>query len=68
MITVHKGSLIIHRAQGDEANTLEYHEGLRSNLYDLMNGEKRELDLFKVWKQKLNTLQSDIIDEAKRCR
>ena len=41
---------------------------MRSNLYDLVNGEKREFDLYEVWKEEMETLQRDIIDEANRCR
>ena len=48
---------------------MAYHEGLvRSNLYDLVNGEKEKFDLYEVWKQKMASLESDIEEEANRCR
>ena len=68
-ITVKKGSQRIHRVRLDGANTLAYHEGLfRSNLYDLVNGEKKPFDLYDVWRQEMDILHSDIISEANKCR
>ena len=67
-ITVKKGSQRIHRARVDGANTPACHERLvRNNLYDLVNVEKIQFDLYEVWKEKMETLQRDIIDEANRC-
>ena len=63
-----KGKETIHQARVEGANTLAYHEGLvRSNLYDLGNGEKRSFNLYKVGRQKMEKIQRDIIAEAKMC-
>ena len=60
---------ITHQVRVKGASTLAYHEGLvRSNLYDLVNGEKEKFDLYEVWKQKMASLESDIEEEANRCR
>ena len=70
-ITVKKTSSgeITHQVRVKGASTLAYHEGLvRSNLYDLVNGEKEKFDLYEVWKQKIDSLEGDIEKEANRCR
>ena len=68
-IIVEKGGQKIHKALVTGANTLAYHErSVRSNLYDLVNGEKRQFNLKNVWRPKMDILQSDIIAEANRCR
>ena len=70
-ITVKKTSSgeITHQVRLKGASTLAYHEGLvRSNLYDLVNGEKEKFDLYEVWKQKIDSLEGDIEKEANRCR
>ena len=68
-IIVEKGGQKIHKALVTGANTLAYHEGsVRSNLYDLVNGEKRQFNLKNVWRPKMDILQSDIIAKANRCR
>ena len=60
---------ITHQVRVKGASTLAYHEGLvRSNLYDLVNGEKEKFDLYTVWQQKMASLESDIEEEANRCR
>ena len=60
---------ITHQVRVKGAGTLAYHEGsVRSNLYDLVNGEKEKFDLYEVWKQKMASLESDIEEEANRCR
>ena len=47
-ITVKKGKQRIHRATVEGANILAYQEGLvRSNLYNLVNGEKKRFNLKK---------------------
>lgn len=67
-IIVKKGKETIHQARVEGANTLAYHEGLvRSNLYDLGNGEKRSFNLYKVGRKKMEKIQRDIIAEAKMC-
>ena len=71
LITVKKTSSgeITHRVRVKGASTLAYHEKLmRSNLYDLVNGDKEKFDLYEVWKQKMASLESDIEEEANRCR
>ena len=70
-ITVKKTSSgeITHQVRVKGASTLAYREGLvRSNLYDLVNGEKEKFDLYEVWKQKMDSLEGDIEKEANRCR
>ena len=70
-ITVKKTSSgeITHQVRVKGANTLAYHKKLvRNNLYDLVNGEKEKFDLYEVWKQKMASLESDIEEEANRCR
>ena len=70
-ITVKKTSSgeITHQVRVKGANTLAYHKKLvRSNLYDLVNGEKEKFDLYEVWKQKMASLESDIEEETNRCR
>ena len=70
-ITVKKTSSgeITHQVRVKGANTLAYHKKLvRSNLYDLVNGEKEKFDLYEVWKQKIDSLEGDIEKEANRCR
>ena len=68
-ITVKKGKQRIHRATVEGANILAYQDGLvRSNLYNLVNGEKRRFNLKKVWQEKMDELQNDIINEANTCR
>ena len=70
-ITVKKTSSgeITHQVRVKGASTLAYHEGLvKSNLYDLVNGEKEKFDLYEVWKQKIDSLEGDIEKEANRCR
>ena len=70
-ITVKKTSSgeITHQVRVKGASTLAYREGLvRSNLYDLVNGEKEKFDLYEVWKQKMASLESDVEEEANRCR
>ena len=68
-IIVENGGQKIHKALVTGANTLAYHErSVRSNLYDLVNGEKRQFNLKNVWRPKMDILQSDIIAEANRCR
>ena len=65
---VKKGKETIHQARVEGANMLAYHEGLvRSNLYDLRNGEKRSFNLYKVGRKKMEKIQRDIIAEAKMC-
>ena len=67
-IIVKKGKETIHQARVEGANMLAYHEGLvRSNLYDLGNGEKRSFNLYKVGRKKMEKIQRDIIGEAKMC-
>ena len=70
-ITVKKTSSgeITHQVRVKGANTLAYHKKLvRNNLYDLVNGEKEKFDLYEVWKQKMASLESDVEEEANRCR
>ena len=70
-ITVKKTSSgeITHQVRVKGASTLAYHKKLvRSNLYDLVNGEKEKFDLYEVWKQKIDSLEGDIEKEANRCR
>ena len=68
-ITVKKGKQRIHRATIEGANILAYQEGLvRSNLYNLVNGEKKRFNLKKIWQEKMDELQNDIINEANTCR
>ena len=68
-ITVKKGKQRIHRATIEGANILAYQEGLvRSNLYNLVNGEKKRFNLKKVWQDKMDELQNDIVNEANTCR
>ena len=67
-IIVKKGKETIHQARVEGANMLAYHEGLvRSNLYDLRNGEKRSFNLYKVGRKKMEKIQRDIIGEAEMC-
>ena len=59
-IIVEKRGQKIHKALVTGANTLAYHKGsVRSNLYDLVNGEKRQFNLKNVWRLKMDILQSD---------
>ena len=70
-ITVKKTSSgeITHQVRVKGASTLAYHgELVRSNLYDLVNGEKEKFDLYEVWKQKIDSLEGDIEKEANRSR
>ena len=66
-ITVKKRKERIHRATDEGANILAYHEGLvRSSLYDLVNGEKEEFDLYDVWKEIMSAIQDEDIYKSQR--
>ena len=68
-ITVKKGKQRIHRATVEGANILAYQEGLvRSNLYNLVNGENKRFNPKKVWQEKMDEIQNDIINEVNTCR
>ena len=64
-----RGSRKGHQAPVEGANTLAYHKKLVSiNLYDLMNGEKKAFDLKEVWRQQMEALEREMVDEARTCR
>ena len=67
-ITVKKESQNLHRALVRGANTLAYHERLvRVNLYDLVNGVKKDFSLKELWKPKREALESEIVDGVNIC-
>ena len=67
-ITVKKGLQNLHRALVQGANTLAYHERLvRINLYDLVNGAKKDFSLKELWRAKMEELESEIVDGVNIC-
>ena len=68
-ITVNKGTRKIHKILVKGANTLSYHDKLvRINLYDLVNEEKMAINLKEVWRQQMEALEREMVDEANTCR
>ena len=64
-ITVKRESRKGHQAPVEGANILAYHEKLvRINLYDLVNGEKNAFELKEVWRQQMEALEREMVDEA----
>ena len=67
-IRVNKGSRKIHKVLVKGVNTLSYHDKLvRINLYDLVNEEKIAIDLKEVWRQQMEALEREMVDEANTC-
>ena len=64
-----KGSRKIHKALVKGANTLSYYDNLvRINLHDLVNEEKITTDLKEVWRQQMEALEREMVDEANTAR